>query len=247
MQPAQTGAEQSIRAKMPHRYEICTAFGVNWMTRFFVRNWVFIVLLSSTVVAAPEESAPANNPELELRHFLTDVTTLAAGFRQQLFDSNGRSIQDSRGRFYIQRPGRFRWEYDQPEQLVVCDGQLLWMYDHDLEQVTVRTVDDTLRGTPAMLLSGQGQLDESFEIGATYEEDNLAWLEMTPRGENPEFKGVRVGMDNGTVAVMEVRDSLDQMTRIEFHDLELDPDLEASLFQFVPPEGVDVIGEGVDF
>ncbi|MGI9264147.1 MAG: outer membrane lipoprotein chaperone LolA [Gammaproteobacteria bacterium] len=217
------------------------------MTRLYILYLVFVALISSPTIASAEEPAQATGPESDLHHFLTDVSTLAAGFRQQLFDSDGRSIQESRGRFYIQRPGRFRWEYDQPEQLVVCDGQLLWMYDYDLEQVTVRTVDDTLRGTPAMLLSGQGQLDDSFEIGASYEEDNLAWLELTPRGENPEFKGVRAGLSDGHLAVMEVRDSLDQVTRIEFHDLELDLELESGLFEFTPPEGVDVIGEGVDF
>lgn len=213
------------------------------MTKFFVLFWI-LVSVGSPALA---ESGESSDPETELRHFLTDVSSLAAGFRQQLFDSTGRSMQESRGRFYIQRPGRFRWEYDEPEQLVVCDAQLLWMYDRDLEQVTVRTVDETLSGTPAMLLSGQGRLDDSFEIGAVYEEEGLSWIELTPRGENPEFKGVRVGLDAGQVAVMEVRDSLDQVTRIDFHDLELGADLPDSLFQFTPPEGVDVIGKGVDF
>ena len=208
---------------------------------------VLLLILASAGMPALAETGEGNDPESELRHFLTDVTSFAAGFRQQLFDSTGRSVQESRGRFYIQRPGRFRWEYDEPEQLVVCDGQLLWMYDSDLEQVTVRTVDDTLRGTPAMLLSGQGQLDDSFEIGAVYEEEGLSWIELMPRGENPEFKGVRVGLAEGQVAVMEVRDSLDQVTRIDFHDLEFGTELPATLFQFTPPEGVDVIGKGVDF
>jgi outer membrane lipoprotein carrier protein len=213
------------------------------MTKLFVLFW-FLISAGSSALA---ESVEANDPETELRHFLTDISSLTAGFRQQLFDSTGRSMQESRGRFYIQRPGRFRWEYDEPEQLVVCDGELLWMYDRDLEQVTVRAVDDTLRRTPAMLLSGQGRLDDSFEIGAVYEEEGLSWIELKPHGENPEFKGVRVGLAAGQVAVMEVRDSLDQVTRIDFHDVELGAELSATLFQFTPPEGVDVIGKGVDF
>jgi outer membrane lipoprotein carrier protein len=217
--------------------------GANWMAKSFILIW-FLISAGGPVLA---ESGEDKDPETQLRHFLTDVKSLAAGFRQQLIDSSGRPVQESRGRFYIQRPGRFRWEYDEPEQLVVCDAKLLWMYDRDLEQVTVRTVDDTLSRTPAMLLSGQGRLEDSFEIGAIYEEEGLSWIELTPRGENPEFKGVRVGLAEGQVAVMEVRDSLEQVTRIDFHDMELDVELSDTLFQFTPPEGVDVIGKGVDF
>ncbi len=203
-----------------------------------------LCLTSWSILAVASDEAGA---EGALRGFLTDVASMTAGFEQKLYDPSGHSMQESRGRFYIRRPGKFRWEYDDPEQLVVSDGSRLWMYDYDLEQVTVRKVDDSLGGTPAMLLSGQGRIDESFDIGAAYEEEGLEWIELLPLGDSPEFKALRVGMNETTVVALEIRDSLDQVTRIDFHDLELGPELPDSLFQFAPPEGVDVIGEGVDF
>jgi outer membrane lipoprotein carrier protein len=118
------------------------------------------------------------------------------------------------------------------------------MYDEDLEQVTVRPVDDTLRGTPAMLLSGQATLDETFEVLRTFDKDGLAWVALRPREGSPEFASLQIGLEGGLLRRMELVDSLGQLTTIELWDVERDADLADDLFAFEPPEGADVIGQG---
>lgn len=130
--------------------------------------------------------------------------------------------------------------------MVVSDGTSLWMYDVDLEQVTVRAVDEQLSGTPAMLLSGTSSLDENFRIVETYEQAGLAWVELAPLETSPEFESLRVGLEGDVVACIEVVDSLGQLSRLEFTDFLRDPPLDDSLFRFEPPEGVDVIGSALD-
>jgi outer membrane lipoprotein carrier protein len=191
----------------------------------------------------PAAASPAPGTAAALEQFLARSDALTADFRQLLLREDGSVAEESSGRFYVSRPGRFRWEYVAPsEQLVVSDGERLWMYDADLEQVTVRNVDDGLAGTPAMLLSGQGRLADSFEFGASYPQDGLDWIELKPAGARAEFKGLRVGLREGVIGAMEVIDNLEQVTRIEFSDVRLGGELDEALFRFEPPPGADVIG-----
>jgi outer membrane lipoprotein carrier protein len=185
--------------------------------------------------------APSRAPEL-LRAFLAETVTLEAGFSQVLLEADSARTQVSEGRFYLHRPQRFRWDYQSPvPQLVVADGENLWLYDPDLEQVTVRRLDDGLSSTPAMLLSGDGSLDDSFRIGAAYREDGFDWVELAPLSEDADFAGVRVGFVADRLASMELIDALGQTTIIRFEDVVLNSPLDAALFQFVPPPGADVI------
>ena len=203
-----------------------------------VTRLLFPILLIASADA--EELGAAD----QLAAFLDETVTLSAAFEQILLEVDGEPGEVSRGRFYLNRPGRFRWEYREPvEQLVVGDGTRLWMYDQDLEQVTVRALDEGLAGTPAMLLSGEGSLEESFRLGASYEEDGLSWIELMPLAEPAEFQGLRVGLADGLMRVMEVRDNLDQVSRIEFSDIARNTDLDEAMFRFEPPDGVDVIGQ----
>jgi outer membrane lipoprotein carrier protein len=212
------------------------------MIRFLVLGCFWLLSAATTTHAQSGEGAET------LRRFLDNATTLRADFRQALYTADSEEPQVSEGLLMIKRPGRFRWEYTVPEgQLVVCDGDKVWMYDEELEQVTVRPVDDTLRGTPAMLLSGQTTLDETFEIIGSYEEDGRDWVELRPLSGSPEFSSLRIGLSGGALDRMELRDSLGQMTRIEFFNLQSGLKLDDSLFEFVPPAGADVIGQGGDF
>lgn len=205
---------------------------------------IILGCLSLLLAATPVLGQPGDGAD-ELRRFLDDPTALRADFQQSLYTTDSEAAQVSDGVLMIKRPGRFRWEYTVPEgQLVVCDGDRVWMYDQDLEQVTVRPIDDTLRGTPAMLLSGQASLDETFEVIDSYEKDGLDWVELRPLAGSPEFESLRIGLDEGSLSRMELKDSLGQMTRIELFNLERDADLDDSLFVFVPPDGADVIGQG---
>ena len=180
-----------------------------------------------------------------LRLFLGDVVSLKADFTQSLFTADSETPQVSSGTLLIKRPGRFRWEYEQPAlQLVICDGGRIWMYDEDLEQVTVRPVDETLRGTPAMLLSGQATLDDTFEILKSYSDGDLDWVDLKPRDGSPEFVSLSIALRQGILQRMELTDSLGQVTRVELDDIKVDADVADDLFLFEPPPGVDVIGVG---
>jgi outer membrane lipoprotein carrier protein len=185
--------------------------------------------------------APGVAPEL-LREFLAQTVTLQAHFSQVLLEADSAHAQASEGTFYLHRPQRFRWDYEAPApQLVVADGEHLWLFDPDLEQVTVRRLDDGLSDTPAMLLSGDGVLEDSFRLGASYLEEGLDWVELAPRSEAADFAAVRVGFKDGLLASMELMDALGQTTVIRFSDVRVNPTLDPSLFQFTPPPGADVI------
>jgi outer membrane lipoprotein carrier protein len=187
------------------------------------------------------DEGPAVAPE-QLRAFLAETVTFEARFSQVLLEADSARAQVSEGRFYLHRPQRFRWDYVTPApQLVVADGEHLWLYDPDLEQVTVRRLDDGLSSTPAMLLSGDGALEDSFRLGAAYREDGLDWVELAPLSEAADFAAVRVGFEQGRLASMELMDALGQTTVIRFSDVRLNPPLDAALFSFSPPDGVDVI------
>lgn len=197
-------------------------------------------VLAVSAPAALAQDSPAG--PAELRSFLTEVITLEASFSQTLIEADSEHTRRSEGRFYLHRPGRFRWDYASPDpQLVVADGEQLWLFDPELEQVTVRALDEGLSGTPAMLLSGEGRLEDSFRIGAAYREEGLDWVELAPLEEAADFAAVRVGFESGKLAAMELMDALGQTTLIRFSALVVNPKLDPGLFQFTPPEGADVI------
>lgn len=197
-------------------------------------------LLPGAATLAAEEDAPV--AAAQLRAFLTQTMTMEARFSQVLLEADSAHVQVSEGSFYLHRPQRFRWDYKSPvPQLVVADGEHLWLYDPDLEQVTVRRLDDGLSSTPAMLLSGDGTLEEAFRIGAAYREDGLDWVELAPLADSADFAAVRVGFQAGALASMELMDALGQTTAIRFSDVRVNEPLDAALFRFTPPDGVDVI------
>lgn len=198
-------------------------------------------LLSGVSALAVAEDSPPVAPE-QLRAFLAETVTFEARFSQVLLEADSEHAQVSEGSFYLHRPQRFRWDYESPvPQLVVADGEYLWLYDPDLEQVTVRRLDDGLSSTPAMLLSGDGVLEDSFRLGAAYREDGYDWVELAPLSEAADFSGVRVGFQQGLLASMELMDALGQTTVIRFSDVRVNTPLDAELFRFSPPDGVDVI------
>ncbi len=209
----------------------------------FRRSRVLAPVIAGLALAASWSPALcAADAAAQLEGFLRDVASLEAEFTQTLVETDSDREQVSRGRLYLQRPDRFRWEYQEPvPQLVVADGRNLWLYDPDLEQVTVRPLDDGLASTPAALLSGEGDLDEAFDRGAVYSEDGVDWIELKPRGPDADFQGVRVGFSGGTIAAMELIDALGQLTRIRFTDVETNVELDGALFVFEPPPGADVL------
>lgn len=178
-----------------------------------------------------------------LSDFLDGLHAYSARFEQVVRDANGEETERSSGTLMIERPGRFRWEYQQPyPQLIVADGNELFLYDPDLEQVTVRPMDDSLSRTPALLLTGDEPVDRHFEVEPVDDFNGLRWVALRPRGEGGDFEELVVGFDaEGEMSAMKITDGFGQTTELTFFDAEHDPDLPADAFVFVPPPGTDVI------
>ncbi|WP_405244180.1 outer membrane lipoprotein chaperone LolA [Lentisalinibacter salinarum] len=179
----------------------------------------------------------------ELRRFFAGIDTIRGEFRQVLFDTRGEAVERSAGEFAILKPGRFRWEYTEPyEQLIVADGENIWLYDADFEQVTVREQTDSLSQSPAMLLGGDAAALEAFRYLGSYSRDGRDWLRLEPVAPESDFRAVSLSFAGGELEMMELTDALGQVTRIEFTELATNDSLDAALFTFEPPPGVDVIG-----
>ncbi len=179
-----------------------------------------------------------------LDRFFRGLDNLAAGFEQTISDAQGSITQRATGRLSIQRPGKFRWDYDTPyKQLVLGDGQRLWTYDVDLEQVTVKPQHDALAGTPALLLSAKEQPRDLFNVKPLPDRDDEEWFELTPHAQDTQFSQLRLGFRYDQLVAMELVDSFDQLTKFRFTNLHVNGPVSAQLFRFVPPEGVDVIGD----
>lgn len=179
-----------------------------------------------------------------LQNFLRHSKTLKAQFTQTVQDRNGKQVQSASGVMQFSRPGKFRWVYEKPyAQLIVGDGAKVWMHDADLNQVTVRKLDQALGSTPAALLAGNNEIERNFDLIDGGRRDGLEWVEASPKTQGGSFEKIRLAFRDGSLAVMELRDHFGQTTTIRFLQLELNPRLAASLFSFVPPAGADVVGD----
>jgi outer membrane lipoprotein carrier protein len=180
-----------------------------------------------------------------LRQFLDGTRSFRAEFSQSVLPKSGRKAQYSAGRLAFQKPGKFRWEVERPyPQLMVGNGQKVWIHDPELEQVTVRKMDQALGATPAALLSGSSDILRQFNLSEGGSSDGLEWAEARPRSQEAGFDRVRLGFTpDGQLKAMEMFDNFGQHTTVRFHQPERNPVLPASLFQFTPPRGTDVIGE----
>ena len=187
-------------------------------------------------------AAPTGYERIE--RFLNGLQGLQAQFQQTLSDRTGQVTDRSSGILAISRPNRFRWDYTEPyKQVIVSDGAKVWLYDTDLEQVTVRKLDNTLSATPAMLLSGQGKLEENFKVIENTQDKAIQWVRMEPKRNDTDFKWVRLGFSGEALKYMELGDKLGQTTTLEFSKFERNPRLDPARFVFQVPEGADVIGD----
>jgi len=176
--------------------------------------------------------------------YLHTTQSARAAFEQKVYDRNHKLVQESGGSFVLLRPGRFRWAYDKPaEQLIVGDGQRVWIYDRELNQVTVRRLTKALGSTPAALLAGSSDIEAAFELSDAGERDGLEWLEAKPREREAGFDRIRVGLGSSGVQAMELTDSFGQTTELRFSGLVRNPKVDLGEFRFEPPKGVDVLGE----
>ncbi|MDD2702307.1 MAG: outer membrane lipoprotein chaperone LolA [Sideroxydans sp.] len=181
----------------------------------------------------------------QLKAFISGTRSAQAEFTQTVLDSKGRKMQTSSGTMQFVRPGKFRWEYRKPyEQLIVGDGEKFWLYDADLEQVTVRKLDAALGSSPAALLSGNNEIERGFILEEAGEQYGLHWLTAKPRSKESSFSGIRMGFNaQSELAAMELNDAFGNTTILRFAHLQRNPQLAPALFHFVPPKGADVLGE----
>ena len=179
-----------------------------------------------------------------LRAFVHDTQTARASFSQTVTDRNGRMKQQASGEFAISRPGKFRWSVDKPyQQLLVGDGERVWIYDPDLNQVVKRRADQALGTTPAALLAGRDDVERAFDWQDLPPADGLEWLGATPKDKESSFTEIRLGFDGAALAALDILDNFGQRTRIKLSKLERNPRLAPDLFKFTPPKGADVVGD----
>lgn len=179
-----------------------------------------------------------------LEQFMSQTQSARGEFEQRIYDRNRRLIQQSSGTLAFLRPGKFRWSYAKPyPQLIVGDGERVWIYDEDLQQVTVRKLDAALGATPAALLAGNNDAMKAFDLRDDGREDDLEWLIAIPRNKEANFERIRIGFSSSGLARMELVDAFGQTTDLRFIGLDRTPGLDPGLFKFVPPPGADVIGD----
>ncbi|MEP7084812.1 MAG: outer membrane lipoprotein chaperone LolA [Betaproteobacteria bacterium] len=201
-------------------------------------------LLAALVVnlLLPLQSATAGAVE-DFRAFTTQTRAARGEFTQIVTDRNGKVLRQASGTFSLSRPGKFRWSYMKPyTQLLVGDGQKVWVYDTDLNQVTIRAMDQTLSATPAALLSGSEDLDKVFTLQELPAADGLSWLGAKPKNADSGLESVRIGFSKSILQRLEFVDSFGQKTLITVAKFERNPVLPADTFTFTPPKGADVIG-----
>jgi len=177
-----------------------------------------------------------------LKSFLRDTTSASAQFTQVVFDRSMRKLQETSGTMHFARPGKIRWVYEKPyEQLIVGDGAKLWVYDRDLNQVTVRAMTQAIGGSPASLLAGSNDIEKEFRLSSAGAQDGYEWLEAVPRSGDSTFQKVRMGFGKSGLEAMELTDGFGQLTVVRFSRIERNPKLAPELFRFTPPQGADVI------
>ena len=195
----------------------------------------FMLLVSNSALADGVSS---------LRDFFNNTTTMRAQFSQVVNDNQGRKVQEVEGTMQLQRPNKFRWDYKKPyEQQIVSDGKQVFLFDTELQQVTIRELSKTLGSSPAALLAGGDAVEKSFTLKNATRKDGLTWVLALPKDKESGFDRVLLGFKADKLRKMELYDSFNHITHITFNDVERNPTLQDATFLFTPPEGVDVVGE----
>lgn len=209
------------------------------MNRLLIR-----FLLAAAAFTAGAGAAWASS-SASLDHFFEEVRTYSARFQQVVLDEGFNPIEESSGKVTIKRPGRFRWDYEPPnETRIISNGDKVWVYDVELEQVSVRSYRQALGNTPAALLAGGTDVGEEFDVTDLGEVNGpLHWVRMVPKSEDVGFEDIRIGFEDGRLRVMELVDGLGQTTRITMTDGTENEPVADERFEFTPPDGVDVMDE----
>lgn len=215
-------------------------------------RWAVLWLLAAGLgtatagIAAAAGTTAAGSPASQVEKYLNGLSSWSADFKQTIEDAQGHVLRTAAGKFYLERPGKFRWDYSEPsDQLILADGKQIWFYDKDLAQANVRSVDGSLASTPAALLSGTSSVSSEFDVKSLPDKaaTGLRWFELLPKRSDTDFREVQIAFDkDGELAQMFLADKLNQITQVAFSHPLKNPKLAPDLFSFTPPAGVDVIG-----
>lgn len=187
-------------------------------------------------------SAQAGQGLDALDGFLKNMKTLQGQFVQTQFNADRRETQRASGTLELSRPGKFRWVYVQPyHQELVADGESLWIYDQDLEQVTQKPLLQATAQAPIMLLLEKKSLDKDYLLTELGNDQGLDWVGLKPRKDEADVREVKLAFEKKMLARMQLTDAFGQITLIEFKEMQLNPKLAEGVFSFVPPAGVDVV------
>ena len=203
------------------------------------------LLFSGLLLIAPlcSVSFAANTGESQLNHFLKNSKGFMATFSQSLFDENGIELQFSAGRFSLQKPGKFSWDYEEPyHQIIMSNGKVIWMFDSELEQVTIKPVDASLSKTSMVLLFDDTDLKKDFKIIELDVVKNVSWLELVSKDSSAEFSHIMIGLKDNRIVGIRLIDGFNQTTEIKFTDINTTPNFKENRFEFNIPRNVDVIG-----
>lgn len=179
-----------------------------------------------------------------VKAFYEQTKSVRANFHQIVTDRQGRKIQEVDGEMQLKRPNKFRWDYHKPyEQQIISDGYQVWLYDTDLAQVNVSTLDKSIGSSPAALLAGDASIDKSFRLANAFRKDALEWVSANPKVKDSGFEKILMGFKNNKIQELSLIDSFGHTTKIVFTEVEVNPALDEKNFLFQLPKGVDVVGE----
>ena len=200
--------------------------------------WFF--LLFALIVNSPRVIADSDPLDL----FFESTETFSADFQQTVLGEDLELLQESIGRFVLQRPGRLLWTYGEPvEQMIVADGDRLWIYDVSLEQVVVRRQDKGLGATPAGLLADVKRPEQSYLVERLGIQQGIYWVSLFPKDWEGPFSQIQLGFDEGVLRFVQMLDQLEQVTRVQFENISVNQDIDAQVFVLDVPGHVDVIRE----
>jgi len=200
----------------------------------------FIALLA---VFVSIHAGAADGARSRMEAFSKNLHSVSASFSQSVTDANGHRGDESRGTLALEAPRQFRWETTAPyQQTIVADGARVWVYEPDLEQVSVRSQSSEEAHSPLTVLTDLSQLDSQFTPSEAGEREGLMWLKLTSKAKEPEFEYAELGFDAQSLQRMLFKDQLGNTTEIRFSDWKRNPAFAAGTFKFVPPKGVDVVG-----
>jgi outer membrane lipoprotein carrier protein len=214
-----------------------------WGSRDMLRHrYAFLFTLAAWLIGG---FSPANANGIDrLRAFVDGTKTASADFTQTVIAKSGGKPRLASGRMAFSRPGKFRWTYEKPYyQLIVGDGEKVWVYDKDLNQVTVKKLGKALGGSPAALLAGDNAIEKNFALQDAGKTGSIEWVEARPKSADSSFEHLRLGFADGELRVMELADNFGQLTTLNFDKFDRNPKLDTEQFRFTPPKGADVVGE----